>query len=281
MKSPEYFPHDFSARNDKRIISLCSKHGAAGGFVYWCIIEILHEEKNNQIEDDDVFLRMLSLQSWTKKEKLKGIISFCLEVGLLKKLENRIFSERVKTNMLERINRQNKYKEAGSKGGKTAAINRNLQQGYSDATAMQEQSKSGGIPLKGKEKGERGKGKREILKENLSLEMIGEENSKTSSQPHIDLFLKDSEIKSAGAVKFINDQKWLSEKAKHLEIEYVTIEEAAKSFLIHIRDRDLLDTKPANDYKSHFINWIKLDPKNLTGYNNHTKSIYVPNIEDR
>jgi hypothetical protein len=40
----EYFPHDFKARSDKKIISLMMKSGLEGVGAYWCIIEMLYEE---------------------------------------------------------------------------------------------------------------------------------------------------------------------------------------------------------------------------------------------
>ncbi len=39
-----YFPHDFGARNDTKLVNVMMDHGVAGIGVYWCIIEMLYEE---------------------------------------------------------------------------------------------------------------------------------------------------------------------------------------------------------------------------------------------
>jgi hypothetical protein len=40
----EYFTHDFKARHDPKIINLIMRHGMTGVGIYWCLIEMLHEE---------------------------------------------------------------------------------------------------------------------------------------------------------------------------------------------------------------------------------------------
>lgn len=40
----EYFSHDLKARSDKKIVSLSMKQGMSGLGIYWCIVEMLHEE---------------------------------------------------------------------------------------------------------------------------------------------------------------------------------------------------------------------------------------------
>lgn len=44
MKETFFFPHDYNARNDRKLIKLASTHGMAGLGVYWCIVEMLYEE---------------------------------------------------------------------------------------------------------------------------------------------------------------------------------------------------------------------------------------------
>lgn len=43
MKDAYYFPHDYNARNDEKILSLLQEKGAAGYGNYWMIIEMLYE----------------------------------------------------------------------------------------------------------------------------------------------------------------------------------------------------------------------------------------------
>lgn len=44
MKETYYFPHDYNARGDRKIVKLIMKHGMEGTGVFWCMIEMLYEE---------------------------------------------------------------------------------------------------------------------------------------------------------------------------------------------------------------------------------------------
>jgi len=44
MKETFFFPHDYNARNDRKLVKLAYRHGMAGIGVYWCIVEKLYEE---------------------------------------------------------------------------------------------------------------------------------------------------------------------------------------------------------------------------------------------
>lgn len=43
MKGAFYFPHDYNARNDPKIIKLMRVHGLAGVGAFWCIVEQLYQ----------------------------------------------------------------------------------------------------------------------------------------------------------------------------------------------------------------------------------------------
>jgi uncharacterized protein YdaU (DUF1376 family) len=42
---PEYFSHDFNARNDPKMIRLIQKMGHEGIGLYWCLVEYLYEQR--------------------------------------------------------------------------------------------------------------------------------------------------------------------------------------------------------------------------------------------
>jgi len=44
MKETFFFPHDYNARNDRKLVKLACMHGMAGIGIYWCIVEKLYEE---------------------------------------------------------------------------------------------------------------------------------------------------------------------------------------------------------------------------------------------
>ena len=43
-KESFYFPHDYNARTDRKLVSVIMKHGMLGIGIYWCLIEMLYEE---------------------------------------------------------------------------------------------------------------------------------------------------------------------------------------------------------------------------------------------
>lgn len=44
MKESFYFPHDYSARHDVKLMNVQMAHGMAGIGVFWCIIEMMYEQ---------------------------------------------------------------------------------------------------------------------------------------------------------------------------------------------------------------------------------------------
>ena len=44
MKDSLYFPHDYFARNDPKLVEVMMAHGMAGIGVFWCIIEMMYEQ---------------------------------------------------------------------------------------------------------------------------------------------------------------------------------------------------------------------------------------------
>ena len=44
MKNAPYFSHDFNARNDPKLLRLQMKLGMEGVGIFWCIVEMLHEQ---------------------------------------------------------------------------------------------------------------------------------------------------------------------------------------------------------------------------------------------
>jgi hypothetical protein len=43
-KDSYYFPHDYNARTDRKMVKLKLKHNVAGIGVYWCVVEMLYED---------------------------------------------------------------------------------------------------------------------------------------------------------------------------------------------------------------------------------------------
>ncbi len=52
-KETFYFPHDFNATNDPKIVRLISACGMEGLGIYWTIIEILHQQTDGKISEEE------------------------------------------------------------------------------------------------------------------------------------------------------------------------------------------------------------------------------------
>jgi hypothetical protein len=120
-KETYFFRHDYNARNDNKISALISDHGAAGYGIYWCIVEMLHEEENHKLQDKELTFRALAKQMSTSVELIKAIVNDCSTVYELLIVEDGFFySNRVFKN----IERRHEISESRSKAGKASAEKR-------------------------------------------------------------------------------------------------------------------------------------------------------------
>lgn len=120
-KETYYFRHDYNARNDNKTSALISDHGPAGYGIYWCIIEMLHEEEHHRLEQKELTFRALAKHMSTSVEQIKSVVDGCLNVyELLTLKDGFIYSERVLRNIEIRQN----ISENRSKAGKASAEKR-------------------------------------------------------------------------------------------------------------------------------------------------------------
>lgn len=67
-----YFPHDFNAMTDRKILRLRKVLGAEGYGIYWMLIEILSAQEDFSYPMDDIDL--LSDQFGVSKEKIEAVV---------------------------------------------------------------------------------------------------------------------------------------------------------------------------------------------------------------
>ncbi|GAB2784461.1 hypothetical protein GCM10027275_30830 [Rhabdobacter roseus] len=120
MKNTQYFPHDYNARNDPAISILISEFGAAGYGIYWCLIEMLHEEEDNRILVKELFYRAICVKMMIDAEQVKAIVGRCLEYELLQVDEGYLYSNRV----LRNVEKREKALEQRSAAGRASAESR-------------------------------------------------------------------------------------------------------------------------------------------------------------
>jgi hypothetical protein len=111
MKNSFYFDHDYSARNDQKILELRAEYGWQGYGIYFAILEILCESKGYIKREA---FAGLSLGLNKDKSELITLIEFCLKITLFLENEKGIYSQRI----LDHLAFREKLSEAGSKGGR-------------------------------------------------------------------------------------------------------------------------------------------------------------------
>lgn len=129
MKESYYFPHDYHARNDPKCAALLNDFGASGYGLYWCIIEILHEQKDGKLEKFPKLFSGLAYDFNVSIEAVtKQIEAMLNDYNLLQEDENYIWSERVLQNLNERKLKYHAKSEAGRMGGLKSGESRKMKQ---------------------------------------------------------------------------------------------------------------------------------------------------------
>jgi hypothetical protein len=154
MKDAYYFPHDSNARLDVKMIKFRAKHGYEGYGIFWAIIEVLRDQAEWKLSVDDLDVLSLSIQVDT--DKLKLIIDDLVDIKLLKRTANYIYSESLTRRMQYFEDRKNTYRNNGKKGGRPKA-NEKLNKTYSKPTGYdllkQNESKTKAVKVSKESKG--------------------------------------------------------------------------------------------------------------------------------
>lgn len=122
MKETFYFPHDYNAIQDSKMLYLLSQCGLEGIGAYWIIIEILHQQTDSKIPYQ-VFqhhIKMYYALNDRGSYHYEKLCSTLVESGLLKRDENYVTSERVISNK----NHREVIRNARSIAGKASANKR-------------------------------------------------------------------------------------------------------------------------------------------------------------
>lgn len=115
-KDSYYFPHDYNARNDRKIAALVKKHKAAGYGVFWITCEMMHEEDGN-IEFDEITFGAIAKDANEEVEFVKTVITDCIKDFKLFIMEDDIvISGRVSRNLEKRQELSKSRAIAGQKG---------------------------------------------------------------------------------------------------------------------------------------------------------------------
>ena len=136
MKDSYYFSHDYNSRSDPKLVKLIMKHGMEGLGIYWCIIEMLYEQKGYiKLNDID----SIAFELRTECDRINSLLK---NFGLFKFKKDVFYSESV----IRRINIRNEK----SNKNRENALKRWNKDSNKDANAMRTQCERNAI--KGKER---------------------------------------------------------------------------------------------------------------------------------
>ena len=204
MNSTRYFPHDFGARNDPKLINLQMEMGGTGIGLYWCIIEMIWEQGGYL----GASYRSIAYRiRWATEDEVRRVIE---DFDLFMHDNNLIWSPSLLSRMDAIEDKSTKRREAGRKGGfakKANSINAmndessssteaNLDESFSNAIAMPKQNPSIAIAMPQQcrsNKIKEIKEKKEINKIKEIKEESSEEDKSSSSSSSCSSFLKEKE----------------------------------------------------------------------------------------
>jgi len=106
-----WFKHDYSARNDEKILELRAEYGWEGYGIFFALVETMCETETGCIDTDRI--GGLSVGFSLPKDKLLAFIEFCVNIELLYEDEDGLIrNDRV----VAHLDHMNTLKEAGKKG---------------------------------------------------------------------------------------------------------------------------------------------------------------------
>jgi hypothetical protein len=126
-KETFYFPHDYNARNDRKLVRVLMELGLSGIGAYWCVVEMLYEEGGYlNCSDIPMIAKELRIQVRTLENLIENF-------GLFEQTEEHFYSLSVLFRLSKRIARSD------------AARNSALSRWNSGANAMRTQSEGNAI----------------------------------------------------------------------------------------------------------------------------------------
>lgn len=105
-----FFDHDYSSRNDDKILEMRSVYKAEGYGVFWMLIETMAEREDGRVNTS--LIGGLSLGYGVAKDWLSEFIKYCVSIDLLTESEGYVYSKR----MLSHKELMTSYADYGRQG---------------------------------------------------------------------------------------------------------------------------------------------------------------------
>jgi len=114
-----YFEHDYSARNDQKVLRMRARHGWAGYGLYWAILESMAEDSTGHL--DRGAIEGLSVGYGVPITDLSAFIKNCVEIGLFSETVDGVFFSR---RMVDHKKNMSDFTEKGRIGAEKRWANR-------------------------------------------------------------------------------------------------------------------------------------------------------------
>lgn len=133
MTSKFFISHDFSARNDEKILTLRSELGLEGYGIWWAFIEVLAEH-DGQIKESN--LKGISFSIQCDWDTFQRFFCLCLDLELLHLKEGLIYSESLNKRLEYKREVSKKRSDAGKKGAEIKLKKANSSKSQANAKQM-------------------------------------------------------------------------------------------------------------------------------------------------
>jgi hypothetical protein len=263
-KETFYFRHDYNARNDDKILELRAKFGAEGYGIFWMIIETMAENENGGAKAG--LMGGLSLGYGIAKDRLKEIISYCIEIGLFYEDGGAFFSKRLLTHK--------EFRTELSKNGSLGALKR----WKKDSGAIAGLSGGNGNP---NAKERKGKERKELYTDEnfVDFSVFGLGAMKVSFNSNCEKWqikeLKDFLVNSQQNFESLAMSNPVMNNLENFNI-------ALQQFVNMIQSAN--DYKESNEFRRYFSNWISkkngtlksfIESSKNTSENKRSKNSYI------
>lgn len=122
MKKTYYFPHDYHARHDRKLVKVRKDYGILGYGLYWFIVEVLYETGDSY---PFAALDVIAFESGISEDVIKQIVT---EYDLFSFDDEVFWSESQRDRIAKMSEIHEKRKRAGSLGGKAKSTNQAISQ---------------------------------------------------------------------------------------------------------------------------------------------------------
>lgn len=183
MKDKYYFPHDYNAIDDPKIMMMVSDLGLEGYGIYWVLIEHLRQQPD--FKSNIKVLKPLALRNGSTQTKFEGVVKY---YDLFQMDGNEFFYS---ASLIERMQPLLKKKEQGRLAGIASGIARRERSLNGSSTGVER-------TLNNKRRGE------EIREDKIREECIVEKKSKIPTLQQVKDYFKEKGYSQESAVKAFN-----------------------------------------------------------------------------